>query len=404
MADGPMPRFYVYPALLQQAQEISRCFLNQSVVQELSRTQFLFELDVVAALTSTEGPLFSLRAERPSEASVFVLPMVPIVSLQAGVCSGISHDQRIEQMVTMLRTQVNFSAGPHLLTCTCVMQRTAYRGTLFDLLLNHSRSVITLSTARRPPPLSTSYRHVIAPYHSPPSLLSHSSCSGGKHSLAVFAGSTTTGRAQSTAVRQRIANLSLATPSLFEVRPTERRADGSNCGVNGTCVNGFFYGSRHERVPAKPAMAALMHSADFCFVPEGDSPESSRLFDAIAALCTPVVITTSEGLLVPRSSHWSRAALVVSVDEFLAASAADVAAWLTEEKQRHQAQRCEALRRLREDLSAVQVLRRAVLFAAKQPPVPLGEPERPSADADVLLPRLHVLRRADREKEMEVNT
>ena len=402
---GVPPRFYVYPALLQQAQEIRRCFLNQSsVVQELSRTQFLFELDVLEALTSTEGPLFSLRAERPSEASVFVLPMVPIVSLQAGACSGTSHDQRIEQMVTMLRTQVNFSAGSHLLTCTCVMQRTAYRTTLFDLLLNHSRSVITLSTARRPPPLSTSYRHIIAPYHSPPSLSSHSSsCSGGT-TLAVFAGSTTTGRAQSTAVRQRIANLSLATPSLFEVRRTERRADGSNCGVNGTCVNGFFYGSRHERVPAKPAMAALMHSADFCFVPEGDSPESSRLFDAIAALCTPVVITTSEGLLVPRSRHWSHATLVVSVDEFLAASAADVAAWLTEEKQRHQAQRCEALRRLREDLSAVQVLRRAVLFAAKQPPVPPGEPERPSADADVLLPRLHVLRRSDREKEMEVNT
>ena len=40
-----------------------------------------------------------------------------------------------------------------------------------------------------------------------------------------------------------------------------------------------------------------MKRALYCLVPEGDSPDSSRLFDAIAALCVPVVI--SAGLHVP---------------------------------------------------------------------------------------------------------
>ncbi len=390
------PRFWVYPALMQQAQEIRRCFLNQSAVQELSRTQFLMELDVLEALSYNQAPLSELRAVRKSDATVFVLPLLAMVSRQAGTCSTprrSTHDQRMMQMVQLLREHVDFSAGPHLLTCTCVMQRSAYTAPLFDLLLNHSRSIITLSQARRAPPLSTSYRSVIAPYHSPPSLWKHTSCSGGSK-LAAFAGSITTGRAIATAVREHIANFSSSEPSHFAVRFTERRADASHCGDDGSCVNGFFHSTRHERTPAKPAMAALMHGASFCFVPEGDSPESSRLYDAIAALCTPIVITTSDGLLVPRSRYWKRAALVVGIDEFLNASAADVVAWLTGKQRDDQVQRCESLRKLREDLSATHVLRRAVLFAAQQPSAPSGVSERPSADADVLLPHQNVLRQA----------
>lgn len=287
--------FYVYPDLLKQSSEIRDCFLNQTAETELSRTQFLFELDVFESLSA-----HPLRTSHKAEASVFVLPLLPFVSRQAGTChlpTRSDHSQRVAQTLALLRTTVEFSAGPHLMTCTCVMQRSVYSPPLFELLLGQSTRTITLSQARRAPPLSLSYMNVIVPYHSAPSLISET-CSGGSSSrngvvsgsvggngsLGVFAGSVSVGREQATGVRTHIANLSLAAPNLFAVRRTERRADSSPCGSDGSCVNGFLYGSRHERVPAKPQMAALMHSSDYCFVPEGDSPESSRLFDAIASL------------------------------------------------------------------------------------------------------------------------
>ena len=391
-------RFFVYDALLAQAERITDCFQNQSSLHELSRTQFLFELDILKALAD-----HPLRTYARAEASVFVLPLVPFVSWEPGACASSptsrnssNHGDRMAQTLKLL-AEVDFSAGPHLLTCTCVMQRSVYTPPLFDFLLTRNASLMLLSQARRDPPLSVSWQDIIVPYHSAPSLWKPTCESVPEDAaLAVFAGSISTGRAVSTRVREHILNLSFAEPTVFAVRRTERRADESSCGADGSCVNGFRYSARHERVPAKPLMAALMHNASFCFVPEGDSPESSRLFDAVASLCTPVVITSmGEGLLVPRARAWRRAVLVVADDDFVASSAAAVARWLRSELG-GAAKRCEALRELREQMAAREVLRRAVLDALtiqhSADLVQLGSPspgagERHSTvDSDVLRP------------------
>ena len=57
-----------------------------------------------------------------------------------------------------------------------------------------------------------------------------------------------------------------------------------------------------------------MRRMQFCLVPEGDSPESSRLYDAIATLCIPVVI--SSRIAVPPSRAWSRATIQIKPREF----------------------------------------------------------------------------------------
>ena len=143
------PRFFVYSALLEQAQRIRDCFI-QSNMTELSRTQFLFELDVLEALVD-----HPLRTFMWADASVFVLPLVPFVSWESGLCSirrGSTHGERMSQTLKLL-AEADFAAGPHILTCTCVMQRPVYTPPVFDFLLNHSESLITLTQARRDPPL-----------------------------------------------------------------------------------------------------------------------------------------------------------------------------------------------------------------------------------------------------------
>lgn len=94
---------------------------------------------------------------------------------------------------------------------------------------------------------------------------------------------------------------------------------------------------------------------------------------------------------MPRSRHWKQAALVIGEEEFLSSSAEQVAAWLQADKARSGARRCEALRTLRDDLSAERMLRRAVLFAARHAAANRTRWETVDADGDVLLPPERVL-------------
>ena len=134
-------------------------------------------------------------------------------------------------------------------------------------------------------------------------------------------------------------------------------------------------------------MASLMARSSFCFVPEGDSPESSRLFDAISALCTPVVLTSSdEGLLVPRSRFWAASVIVLRASDFVLMDAAALVTFLeaTLASRPAAARRCAALRALRDDLKAAPVLSRAVHAAVNLSAA--YRPHRVIADFDVLQP------------------
>ncbi len=394
------PRFFVYERLLELATEVRRCYASRPHLHNLSRTQFLFELDVFDAIADSPLRTFDRR-----EASVFLLPLLTVLSSQTGTCDYgrckvTTHRTRIAADVAAVQQEVDWSAGPHLLTCTCVMQRVAYGPTLFGLvskptqpshelrpptpslfsttltklspqLLNHSSSLVALTHARRGPPYGPARVHVIAPYHTP--MLGHNSARGAscmaRPVLATFAGSPDTGRPNATCARHHIFALGRADARSFAVRATQRHHQGTRCAVSGSCVNGFYHSPAFEaHGGAKAAMADMMGAANFCLVPEGDSPESSRLFDAVAALCTPVVVTNDhEGLLVPHSRHWAAATLVISEVDFMRMDAAELVAWLRSHYEAGAGsakRRCDALRSLREDMLAPRVLARAVRVAA----------------------------------------
>lgn len=111
-------------------------------------------------------------------------------------------------------------------------------------------------------------------------------------------------------------------------------------------------------------MAAAMRGATFCWVPEGDSPETSRLFDAVAALCVPLVL--SDRLPVPPAPGWTASVLVLSPGAFLRAPAAAVVRRLELEAARGaRRRRCKALLALRAELQPRCVVER-VLRAAER--------------------------------------
>ena len=413
-------KFFVPLQLLHLAQKINRCYEAKHTFHNLSRTQFLFELDVLRA--AINHPLRALRRE---EASVVLLPILAVVSKQVGDnCEKIdmphSHVQRLRLMHTLVQNQIRwqgiFNGGtlvrPRLfiIPCTCVMQKAQYGPQLFDLLANHSHSVVAMSHARRSPPESLSRVHVVTPYHSPPPFDTaaatrgsklcepRSESSGGTGGggglplLISFAGSPETTRQPTTCVRHHILALAREAPSRIAAHATTRHAvaGASQCASSGTCVDGFHHSPRFEKnESAKARMARMFARSRFCLVPEGDSPESSRLFDAVHALCTPLVITmSSEGLFVPRSRYWREATLVLNSVTFMRMDATALEAYLeaAEASPELSARRCRALRSLRADLSGARMLAHTVRIAAN---LSAGwRPDGVIADFDVLQPPL----------------
>ena len=169
--------------------------------------------------------------------------------------------------------------------------------------------------------------------------------------LGVFMGSKWTSSGLGSKVRQHLARTASTDPRVV-FRETQRQ--GAGCEQARTCVKNVGAGP-----PAKALMAREMRRASFCFVPPGDSATSSRLYDAITALCIPVVII-GEPLLVPSSPHWTRAVVAVNASDFLRASPKAIVSLLQEQAKRRSAL-CQALSSLRGDLGAGCVLTRAIL-------------------------------------------
>ena len=168
--------------------------------------------------------------------------------------------------------------------------------------------------------------------------------------LGVFMGSMWTGTWLGSKVRQHLKGVASADPRVL-VRESHRR--GAGCEQTGSCVRNVGAGP-----PAKADMAREMRRAAFCLVPPGDSATSSRLYDAIASLCVPIVII-GEPLWVPTSPFWMSAVITVNATSFLRASPSAIVSFLQEQLKRRVAL-CNALTSLRDDLGAGCVLSRAI--------------------------------------------
>ena len=168
--------------------------------------------------------------------------------------------------------------------------------------------------------------------------------------LGVFMGSMWTSTWLGTKLRQHLKGVASADPRVL-VRESHRR--GAGCEQTGSCVRNVGAGP-----PAKAEMAREMRRAAFCFVPPGDSATSSRLYDAIASLCVPIVII-GEPLWVPTSPFWTDAVITVNATAFLRASPSAIVSFL-QEQLKWRVALCNALVSLRDDLGAGCVLSRAI--------------------------------------------
>lgn len=168
--------------------------------------------------------------------------------------------------------------------------------------------------------------------------------------LGIFMGSMWTSTWLGSKLRQHLKGVASADPRVL-VRESHRR--GGGCEQAGSCVRNVGAGP-----PAKAEMAREMRRAAFCFVPPGDSATSSRLYDAVASLCVPIVII-GEPLWVPTSPFWTDAVVTVNATAFLRASPSAIVSFLREQLKRRVAL-CNALASLRDDLGAGCVLSRAI--------------------------------------------
>ena len=380
--------FFVNNSLLAQAESIARCYDERvPSLDEAAGSQFAFELDAVRSLRG-----HPLRTLDPSRANLFYLPLVAFASAMVGTCSDdksrrTTHRERQEQMWRALQDISNgpFASRPHILACTCgMLEAERFYGKRLVALLRSMPFLVQLVHEPRPAGLAASRVQVVVPYHSVGTLPAavHAKCDATRPTLALFMGSLQVGDPGSTRLRERLLDLSRATTSVA-VLPSARPAQclpPLAANVSATAANASAASTaRSPQMPcvgamsthghAKSEMASAMANATLCLTPPGDTPASSRLFDAIAALCVPVLFSPLDGappLQLPQSAHWRGAFLLLNSSAFLTAPLTVTADALQRVASGQlAASRCAAVRTLRASLAARGVLTRALLTVAE---------------------------------------
>lgn len=348
----PARRFFVDQRLLGQAVISRNCYAaSASQLDAEARSQYLFELDVFDALAQ-----HPLRTTEPAAASLSVLPILALASEYAGHCIGpdgnaTSHIGRMRRVRQALFKATWRAKGPFLYTCTCIMQHRYYGNGLMRMLEHLGPRLIQL--VKEPNAMNTVTKsQIVVPYHSSPFFRAEATgaCTQ-RPNLAVFMGSVWIGTVTGSRVRQHIRRIADAEP---RVRFHKSHRRGAGCEEAKTCVKSVGAGP-----PAKAEMAREMRRSAFCLVPPGDSPASSRLYDAIASLCVPVVIIDTP-LSVPASPYWEHSVITFNATTFLRTSPALIARALQEQLERRHASLCRSLSALRSDLRAECVLTRAL--------------------------------------------
>jgi len=205
--------------------------------------------------------------------------------------------------------------------------------------LHSFHNIVQLAKSTRPYPMSISDHVIVVPYFS----VMQTSAACQNDGLVYWRGSTHVVNGIAKRVRKHI--MRFAGERGFDVVASIR---GECTGAGSLCINGFGHGRDQL---AKGLMRKQMSQHEFCFVPEGDSPESSRLADAINALCIPVVISRSIAVL--RSNVWGESVVVIHPDAFLRMDAADVL-----RRVRATNISCSVRQRLRHETSANMILHR----------------------------------------------
>ena len=86
----------------------------------------------------------------------------------------------------------------------------------------------------------------------------------------------------------------------------------------GTSLFNQWMWDNPEYYMMKVQAASAMASHEFCFVPRGDTPGSSRLFDAVAAGCIPVIVSDNIELPFRHAIPYKDFTFIIPEDDFIA--------------------------------------------------------------------------------------
>ena len=237
------------------------------------------------------------RTNDPEAASLFVVPVLPYASLVAGDCLGVTHEVRMRRAAAALSRSpyLQRSGGrDHLLLTNTFRMRAI--GALRPLLHNATVAWFEDPTAKRRGPnvlyklaLSAWRCTIVLPYLESPFCevlrSTHAARPPARSTTLFFQGSF-----NASGVRRQFGALRALPGARVLDRPRVAPADSAPATYDtGAAAGADEHAEAHSFSKASTARAMLR--ADFCLVPKGDTPTTSRFFSAVACGCVPIVIS-----------------------------------------------------------------------------------------------------------------
>ena len=276
------------------------------------------------------------RVTDPEKASLFVIPLMPYVSVGAGECMGDSHEKRMSRAAAALRHNpyLRRKGGHDHLLITNTFRVKLFGPWLKPLLANSTvawfEQPLLPSGARRSGVL---YKlafwrcTIVIPYLANPFCTSQREVAPEETRRMSEDAAAVAPKVSSTARAKRRARPSgsvffqgswAAAPNLRQHFSTLQQLPGSHvhdvprgCGSNSSsveCVAARMRGSRLHT-------ARGMLSHEFCLVPRGDTPTSGRLFVSLACRCVPLIISNKFAEHFPYTSRGQYDEWTVHVSE-----------------------------------------------------------------------------------------
>ena len=277
---GPPPRFFIYdhPAL------------NHSALLGCGNYDWRFDDSAAEVPMIDLLSRHSARTYNPEQADLFVVPVFPQVSHKVQACRSldphfIDHPRRMQAAADALQQSPNFlrrGGRDHLIVTNSF--RIACLGPLRDLMRNGTIAWFEDPRAQKKHEgpnkiyeMATWRCTVVIPYQASPfcRTLGPSNPARDPTSTVFFQGSADAGRG----VRKNFDKLS--------TYPGVNISTSSRESIIATARSGGSLSSRYS--PLGTAQGMLR--SNFCLVPKGDTPTSSRLYTAVACGCVPILIS-----------------------------------------------------------------------------------------------------------------
>ena len=320
--EGPLPRFVIEESLAPLALHMAQCARASPQHEGELPAQQAFELDALRAML--DHPLRTL--ERTPGALVMLPLPVALSAAHARCPSGpfghagtSSDDTRRQQMLRAVRA-IDFGSGASYAVVLASGDEAVLGRELFEALraANATRSLLHLTAA---PGSISPFELLVPPPVAPSAFYAPAkSCGADRPARLVAVGGG--------GLPGRLASV--------------RRAEAGPAAADDL------------------ARAAVIRNATFCLIPDGSADVPQRLFESVLAMCIPILVAAH--LHVPASRFWRRAAVTLSKDDWQGVASEDALLQLLL-RRNAQDHRCDALQRLRDDLSLGCLLERAVRVA-----------------------------------------